>query len=299
MDRRLFCAALSTLVCALAAGAAPAGKPRRDAPLPPPAPPQVANLPVTLEDGNLSLTIKEMTTGLFGPDTNSPPKEDELWTRLEIHIDWRDRPKKAVLNSWQLKKIVLSTAAGAEWSPNATSGSMDGRGNGFIAFVQPKWPLDQPWRFHIEMARTTTAFDGKPWDPFYPEELWVVKSIPIPAPGTNNTFHAAARSGEVSAEVIGVAGASTRFPDDFGQPFDHPLIQTRFEAPEQYHLNLLSALDPAGREIDRGAGSEGFGQKVRRQALGLKVPPGVRSVNLAFAVHRSRVFETMLVPSSP
>ncbi len=291
-------AAVLPAVVALCTGAAPA--------VPPGAPPArpdtqqpsgIDPIPATRADGDLALTVTSIVGGELPPPSPEPPKPgEETWTHLKVRLRWAERRT----GSWQLQRVALSDGEGHTWSPSKTSTRFDQDGAGEIWFAGPTWPLGSPWKVRLELARTSPFGDYRFWNTFGADELLLLSNVPLPEPGGITSLPTEVRLQGTTVRVLGLAAPHTRMPGGLPLNAEDPSVHVRVSPPRpEVHLTFLRATDAEGRVLPRGATAQGVEAGAEARAYGVKAPPGLRAVYLAFAVHRSRAFDFTLVPAAP
>lgn len=252
-------------------------------------------LPATKSDGDLELTLSRLTTGLPPPANFRPEPGEETFTRMNLRLHWGDR-KASV---WRVDRILLTDSEGHPFTPHHVSLFLDGKGEGNITVSGPAaWAVNAPWKIHLELARTSPTPDYEFWKEFGPDELVTIPRVRVPEQGETTPARAAGNAQGASVQILGLAGPHTRMPGGVPLNDAYPSIHFRYQAPERnVHVTFLRATDAAGAVIPRGSSAMGVGPEGTMYAHGLKVPPGVREVYLAFAVHRNRVFDFTVLPT--
>ena len=288
------------LLVALRSGADPAP----GAPKPGPAsmsriavPGVVNSLPAAKTDGDLEFALTALTAGEPPPPSPAPPNPgEETWTHLKVRLNWGGRKTSA----WQLQRVQVSDGEGHTWTPSKTSTHFDAKGEGEIWFSGPTWPTSMPWRVRLELARTSPFPDYRFWTIFAPDELVTLPNVSVPAPGQVAVSDAEGTVQGALVRVLGIAAAHTLIPDGLRFDQDYPSVHVLFRPQSRdVRLTFLRATDAQGNVIPRAGTAVGSHAGSEAYAYGLKIPAGLKGVYLAFAAHRSRVFEFTAHASSP
>ena len=169
---------------------------------------QAPLLPVTLTDGDLKATIKELAIVPPLGERDADDPHDSIWTRVSLKLDWGGPPPR----DWAISRITVFDAQGRKYSPMRHSGSNYRTGDGYVFFSGPMWDMTQPWRVRLEFARhfPNTGDFRKVYEP---HELLVVERVPVPKVGEVLKDGRSAEQDGAKLQLIGVAGANAEMPD--------------------------------------------------------------------------------------
>lgn len=251
------------------------------------------SLPVTLADGDLKVTIRGLAT--VPPPGGGDPEDpnENSWTRVGVKLDWGGRSTR----EWALANVQLTDARGTVYKPRRTSTHFTKDGEGEVRFSGPLWSTAEPWRVRLEFARTFPHPPYEPWKVFREDEILTVRGVPVPPPGQTLADGRTAEAHGAKVQLLGYAGANAQVPGGVPFKYAHPSIQYRVERPKDVHVTFLRATDASGKVLKLGAAALGYSAAGECFAREIQVPSGVREIYLAFAVHKSRVFEFTAHPS--
>lgn len=133
-------------------------------------------LPATRKTNGLEVSLLKLETGLNAKEVrmNWTGLEGKAFTRGRFNIRDRGQPSEA----WDVTQITAIAASGEVRSP--VSHYHQRHNDEYYYSLEGALWLE-PWKLKVEISRNTN---------FPPEELWVVKNLPVPSAGKVNEFHA-------------------------------------------------------------------------------------------------------------
>jgi hypothetical protein len=147
--------------------------------------------------------------------------------------------------------------------------------------------VEEPvWKLRVEYARVAGHA---------PADLWTVRDVPITRQGSVGEWVASTTRYGVKLALLGIAAPGVTVPFQGVRRGDGPAVYVSTSPPiKGVYLMLLRVIDDQGREIRRlGPGSFENWQ----YRFGLQARPAVRTVDLTFAVVKSRFTEFMAKPT--
>jgi hypothetical protein len=240
-------------------------------------------LPITRHAGDLAVTLTRMAAG--------PPAAEPLQTRMPgedawTHATFRIEQNGRATTAWRPLAATVSDATGNVWKHRNERPMIAGDAIGLqFSGVLPS--TEAAWKLRVELSQTSG---------FTPADLWSIHGLPAPK-RDQHVDPAAVIQRQGAALHLSLTGAG----DPFGlgrmwrQPF--PTISVTVSPPSPgLQLTLLRAADDQGRRIDffGGLPSSLGGGKYR--FLVDRMPPGARTMNLLFAVHKNRFVEFLVAP---
>jgi hypothetical protein len=239
-------------------------------------------MPIARRDGEMTFTLTGLTTGLEGPGPTlqraAPGKP--IWSRASFHITESDRPS----DGWTVAGLTLSDATGNEVQPDAFS-QYRHEGRAHFALKGGLCAEEPAWKLRAEFAQTRG---------FEPGDLWVVRGVPIAKRGRLVDTRVSFTRHGVTARLLGIAGSAAQAPNGMamgGFPAAYVQAPARLKG---LHLTLVQARDDRGRTIQStrtGTADVGW------YSFSLPAHTDARSVDLTFALHRSRFAEFVARPS--
>lgn len=236
-------------------------------------------LPASRTNDEFAVTLKELLVGVSTSDLQKPkppPNEPEAGARAVFHFTRDDRPTK----EWEPASFVMTDATGNRTGSTSWSGSW--RDGDYVAGFKPfLWTDERAWNLKFEFTRRTN---------FAPDELWVVRNVPVGiADLTNNpAFGTNLQGASIQIENV-------RSRDDYGSDKTRKTWTVRLRvkpAREDYRLTLAGAMDEQGRDATSYGSSWGGGE----HTFDLGVKTNATHLSLTLALHRSRYEEFRVEP---
>jgi hypothetical protein len=280
-------------------------------------------LPDTKEDGDLSVTLTKLVSGVPIPFHAGDP--DNLMNTGVQAVFRLEHNGKAVTN-WQMVAVETSDATGNRLAV-ASSGQNAWR-NGFannnwqdgdytVLYQWGLWPDEPAWKVRVEFSQQSEFAD---------DELWTVQNIPF-QPGPKQEFwnfgaaHPPAPTGSAFAEADLNGYHVKIFPakqfTDIGQNQNPQggqsiqqliarsrdaikgglIIQTEPQLPDGTRLTLVKLTDNQTKDIQHlnYHDSAGYGNTTL-YTYGLTDISGLTNLNLTLALHKSRFVEFTAKP---
>lgn len=247
-------------------------------------------LPRTRRDGDLAVTLTQVITGLKekGPVRAPWSRGEGIWTCATARLSQNDRPT----GEWQLSWMSLSDATGNVIEPIGFDRSPVGS-EVYGIFLGSLGPDESAWKMRVECTRTAR---------FAPADLWTVRGLVVARSGAVAESTATATRAGVTLHVVGMFGDRAHRKDDpFSQQTDLPIVQVEAVSPPDalrmgkgFQLSLQRATDDRGRPVGRSqVWITGTGQ----YNFELKPAAGAKTINLTFAIVKSRFVEFIARPS--
>jgi hypothetical protein len=249
-------------------------------------------LPITKRDGDLSVTLTRLVRG------------EEAW----MNPTFLFRQNGKLTSEWETGEVTFS----------------DATGNSAERWRCTLCPYEPAWKLQTKLFRTARAR-------FAPNELWTVRGVPVPKPGTASRLSGTGTLGGTTLDLLAIAAAGTvsysnGVPTAQASPGPGQLAGTRGGSMssssttvngvtrEQLtvtmglphvavavpgitadHRLTLRAVDDRGRQIISESGQGSF----NKLFLSLDIPPGSKSLDLTFAIHTCRRVEFVVKPPRP
>src|SRR5262249_10686355 len=127
---------------------------------------------------------------------------------------------------------------------------------------------------------------------FPAEDLWTIRSVPVPAPGAVSTMDVVSNRHGTELRFRGINGANSRVgPRRPNHPPCAHVVYTNL--PETVHFQIVSGVDERGRNVVAG-GSSG---ESNNYYFELKLPADSRTVDLTFAITKRVSLQYLVKPS--
>jgi hypothetical protein len=258
-------------------------------------------LPATQREGDLEWTLNRLETGRVAPASVPSPFRDRHWTRALFRIRERGQPT----DRWEPVSVSLSDATGNRIVPWPIFRDRQ-RGETRFAFCGNLPPSETAWKLRAEFA---------PARRFAPADLWTVRRIPFPGSEGQSRFTAQNPGRGVGLQL-------TLSQEGGGPGFIYLRLKQQAACREGDRVALVRAIDDRGREnrIDgwpnpdfRLTSNDDAGRRLEivrpiartvenpswRQGgvYLLACPDGAKTLDLTFAVVKSRFVEFIAKPS--
>jgi hypothetical protein len=240
-------------------------------------------LPLTARTGDLKVTLTGLTGGVKLADRGGWPAGGRVLTRATFQVARGGRPA----NEWEPVGIQVSDASGNTWSSLGFP-PPESRASKRIAIEGAPWRDEPAWKLRVEMARVTS---------FTPEELLTFRNLPVPRldkpahPNRTLTYHG------LRLRLQTISGPFPPRPPPRKALFNTSLQLYLTPPSDAVRLTLVRATDDRGRPLSVSR----FGRRGKdgRHSCGFDLPPGAKSLNLTFALQKSRFVEFLAKPSHP
>jgi hypothetical protein len=157
--------------------------------------------------------------------------------------------------------------------------------------------FDEVWKLNVEFARTELTH-------FAPEELWIIGNLQLPqrnsvALSTENTFHQG-----MKLRLVGIGGPGIRewTTSQSASGEQRAEVRARISLPcEGVRLNLFARDDRGRRFTGVVTGYTDIpSDREREFSFSFSdIPPDAKSLDLTFAIHKSRYAEFLAKPVAP
>lgn len=257
------------------------------------APNSPAELPLTLTDGDLKVTILQLApmTPPGGGDPND--LNESVWTRVRLKLDRGEKP----IQGWGLASIQVTSSRGETYRPRRTTLHINKDGETTLGFSGPLWSNVEPWRVRLELARTSPYQPYEFWKVFRDDEIITVPAVPVLREGETAAGGKVVEAQGARVRFLGAAGPNAPVAGSLPQKYALPSIHYQVERPKDVHVTFLRATDASGKVLKQAASGLGYTATGEKHVRSFEVPAGVREIYLAMAVHKSRVFEFTAIPS--
>lgn len=257
-------------------------------------------LPLTQEDGDLSVTLKslEIAPNLFNYGSSRKLKDAmHIGVIADFHVEQNGQPA----TNWEPVDIQTYDATGNHTRTWSQGREEDGDDT-IMRYQWGLWPNEPAWKIRVEMSRQSG---------YLPDEVWTVNDVPL-KPGDMNDMWNQDRRGKPFAEkTVGDTKLSiypgVLLSDDqknmYGGQMDAiVLIGTKpdFNADSFYgnskgmRMNLANVTNDKGKKLE----SQSWGWGGGEYHYAIKKLAGSKTISITVALHRSRFFEFTAKPSN-
>jgi len=234
-------------------------------------------LPIARRAGDLVVTLTSLAAGATKNPLNHLPPGDHAWTRAAFRIEQNDRATTV----WKPIAVTMSDATGNRWVHRLPGSGSD------LLFGGTLPATEAAWKLRVEFSQIAQ---------FTPGELWNLAGVPVPRRDQLIDPVATIRR-QGAALRLSLTGAG----DPFGrgrmwrQPFRTISVTVSPPSPG-LQLTLLHAADDRGRRITAFGGLPSSLGGGKYRFLVDRMPPGARTMNLLFAMHKNRFVEFLVAP---
>ena len=257
----------------------------------------VEPLPDSQSDGDLTVTLNKLVAGAQLPYNrgNGVPKNDSFNKGVQLDFDIQQSGQTAT--NWSPVRVVTSDAAGNSLQVRINPNYQNGQSSGYFC-QQGLWPDEPAWKLRVEFSRQSGFSD---------DEIWSVTNLQINAGSQqdvqnawNNNFNNSGKSNPAFAETT-VNGVHLKlFPairyQDPNNNGDQSVSFSLKADPDPeaggMRLTVLKATDDQGHDLQNRGSSWGSGNYQYQYANARNV----NSLNLTFAIHKSRFMEFTVKP---
>jgi hypothetical protein len=257
-------------------------------------------LPDTQSDGDLSVTLTKLVAGAQSPYNrfNGVAKNDPLNKCVQLDFDIQQKGQSAT--NWRPVRVVTSDATGNSLQGWLNPNYQNGQASGY-QYQQGLWPDEPAWKLRVEFSRVSG---------FGEDEVWAVTNVPVNA-GTqqdvqnawNSNWNTTGRAKPAFAETT-VNGIhlklfpAIRYQDQNnggGQSVSFSLKADPDPEASGLRLTVLKAADDQGRDLQNRGSSWGGGNYQYQYANARNI----QTLNLTFAIHKSRYLDFTVKPAKP
>lgn len=247
--------------------------------------------------GDLAFELRRFVTGCDLFSALTPALFDDATRRstyLELAATRQGRPTE----EWMPVSFRLEGSAGNRFDAGAYANPRR-RGNVTqLSLVQNLFAKEGDWRVRVEVARTPSAH-------FAPEELIVLRKVPVPTPAGKSRFSVEAEA-PVGGTVNGIPLACRGLRwSSMGPPYAEAVVDLRMERLSGYRATLVKATDDSGRDVPLPEGESRINEFLQMSTpmvqfdLPLLIRKPMKTVDLTFAVQRTRFVEFQATPTRP
>jgi len=244
-------------------------------------------LPVTKRAGSLAITLRQLECGVHGEEPHVAASHGAKgWTVATFDV----KENGYSSDDWHVEEVTFSDATGnavtgEEHSPeygyyHYPSGTPPGEQ--VLAFLDALWP-GEAWKLRVELARSAR---------YEQRDIARIRGVVAPVLGGTWTPPKQAQrrfTTRVHGTTVRVLSTARTDPDEPNRV----RVEVRASGLRPHErVALISSRTEAPRYTFTAHEGEGDGT----HELYLEVPPGVRTVDLALAVHRSRFVEFVAQP---
>ena len=250
-------------------------------------------LPATKTIDDVEVALESFGTGLGNSTTvntvgknlttidHSPPREDDAKMSA---FKAKFRPLSGTNQSWTIAGAQLSDATGNVLSSTSLGSHTAGNLREFT--MGPSlWPDEKAWKLRLEIKRERG---------FASEELMTFKDVPLPTVNGTNTFSMQKTMSKASITLNHIIRRQPVTGDSWSSSdlSEMRLLQTGL--PAGLHCDLVSVRTDDGKEVKYPSSS--FSDMERTYHL-QDVPRESKTMDITFAIHRSRFVEFFVSPT--
>ncbi len=259
-------------------------------------------LPITRQDEEAAFSLAAFNTGLHATgilaETVGP-----CWTELVFQFP----PEEQCAGPWLVSRVEREDATGNSVRGDRIHGRlislpdsryMDRRNVGIVSFPSVCWPDEPAWKLRVEFSQDRNS-------QFRSNDLWLVKGVPVPPPNGMVEPDLKARLRYGALRLKGITAANVALPG--GRPPKAPSPQVYVElepATNGVRLDLLRVVDDRGQRVVVSGGMPGgfpalasASTRISTRNFGLRIPPEAKTLDLEFALYRSRMVEFLAKPA--
>jgi hypothetical protein len=247
-------------------------------------------LPITKADGDLSVTLTRLESGVKAPRLQSDAAPDDPTSRSMLAAFRIQQGGRATTN-WQPVRVETSDATG-----NHTAGWCNTHwenGEALAYYQWGLWPDEPAWKLRVELSRTAGFADS---------ELWTVENLPLQAGRMREFGNYGRNPGDTAFAQTTLKGVhlklfpARQFADvpPGAEPAGGFVIQT--DRPlDGMRMTLIRVTDERGRPLQIRT----LGRSDTEYRFGLRELGNVRSLKLTLVLHPSRFVEFTARPVKP
>ncbi|HEX4644154.1 MAG TPA: hypothetical protein VH598_00940, partial [Verrucomicrobiae bacterium] len=198
------------------------------------------------------------------------------------------RERDRTTQSWEIRQIKAIASSGETRTPFHYQNQRRDDGCCFY-FGGALWLEEPAWKLQVELSRTAD---------FPPEELWLVKGVPVPADGESSEVHAKTNMYGAGLEFLSLSSPNAVVPNNIAMPGHYNLHAEVVSEAGIAHLTLVAVKDDQGREV-RATDYLTFGPNdfhVIPRCIGLDILKDAKSLDVTFAFSESVKVEFLAKP---
>jgi len=235
-------------------------------------------LPITARSGAWAFALAQFTTGEPIPDRDKPARGwIAPWTSATFQVASNGQPSRA----WTVAGVELTDATGnTAHAYRSAASSLEGQP--VFGLSAALWPDEPAWKLRVEFSRIAD---------FAPDERVSLPPIPVPEPDTHSLIHT--QMTVQGATFSGKLLAHLAVPASIGNIRARAELVVSLVPVEGLRLRLVRAADDRGRELRH---LPGYAETSGAHNFWLELPADARTLDLTFAVTRSRFLEFVARP---
>ncbi|MBI4663954.1 MAG: hypothetical protein HY735_34585 [Verrucomicrobia bacterium] len=231
-----------------------------------------APLPQTASEGDLSVTLFDLTAGVGRGSNkwNPAPNPTVSQTRAGFHVERNGQTTR----EWGIVSVEASDATGNMitdlWS---TSSEPDAE----FAELQPHpWPAESAWKLRVGFSQRSS---------FVTSELWTLRGVSLSGPDATDS---ALRQTNLEGATLQYTGQARRSGLGGDHHFNFRVTPSR----PDYRMTLVKAVDDRGQE----AKLETWFDSRSECTFALRAQTNAMSLDLTLALHRTRYVDFLARP---
>lgn len=247
-------------------------------------------LPALRKTNDLEISLLKLETGLatIGMGTRTAGKGGKAFSSGEFTM----REHGQATEDWSITHIE-ATASSGEIRPLALISAWRDHKQVF-GFTGALWLEEPAWKLKVEVSRTAH---------FPPAELWIVKHVPVPAPGRISEISAHTNMYGEEIELLSLSSPNTSIEElRIRLPDANLHARTPFPLSDA-HLTLVEVRDDQGQKVEThglrtGSSTGGRGATLRQMdyRFGINIPDGAKTLDVTFAFSQSLYVEFLAKP---
>jgi hypothetical protein len=242
-------------------------------------------LPATRTDGDLSITLTSLKSGLSKSDKTGPAASNEV---AVTQAAFRVVQTGSKTNAWRPKQVEIRDATGNRWIPYPHMvSSRHEDGVDYLSIDGALWPGEAAWKMRFEFSRIAD---------YEPAEIVTFSNIIVPGATQLINLDNTTNVGESKLQLVAISGEMAEQPGNlkWSMVKKHTNLSIRATPlPDGYRLALLKVTDDSGREADIKREPD---WNPPERVYGFKTPDGAKRLNFTFALHKSRFVEFVARP---
>jgi hypothetical protein len=244
---------------------------------------------VRSSSGDFEATVREFRVGA---NTNVGPTFRGMYGDNWLICDgtFTAKYRGQIATNWHVKSVCLSDASGNRVFPNFWMNQPPWAAELSCHFGPALWPDGSVWKVSTEFSRLPTS-------EFQADELVTFKNVPVPAPYAASYGHWKTNLQGLTFTLDGVAGVGatltnvdqTSLPNKVSE-----IVATLVPTANSGNLALIRIVSNLGSNIKPEQSYPPIDGKTHE--FGVTFPTNTTTVDITFAVHKSRFLEFMLKP---
>jgi hypothetical protein len=242
-------------------------------------------LPATKIDGDLSVTLENLKSGLSKPDHTRPAGSNEIAvTEATLRVTQAGRANDA----WRPEAVEISDATGNHWKPYPHVVSVKHESDeDFFSFDGALWPGEAAWKMRFEFSRVAD---------FEPDEICTFSEIIVPGTTQIITLDKTTNVAGSKLQLMAISGVDAEQPGSLKWVTVKKRVNISIRVnpiPPDRRLSLLKVTDEAGREAEITREPD---WNSAERVYGFQIPEGAKQLSFTFAFHKSRFVEFLARP---